>query len=154
MKPAKKIALGIINLAVIAGVAWYAYQAFAEYINNPWTRDGQVRGHVIQVAPRVSGMVTRIAVIDNQFVRRGDLLFEIDPEPFEIAIAQAEANLERYRISAKASKIEYDRLLDIIQQDAGAVSQRDLNRREAGYLQSLSQIDVGEENLRSAADKR
>ncbi len=150
MKPAKKIALGIINLAVIAGVAWYAYQAFAEYINNPWTRDGQVRGHVIQVAPRVSGMVTRIAVIDNQFVRRGDLLFEIDPEPFEIAIAQAEANLERYRISAKASKIEYDRLLDIIQQDAGAVSQRDLNRREAGYLQSLSQIDVGKENLRSA----
>ena len=150
MKPAKKIALGIINLAVIAGVAWYAYQAFAEYINNPWTRDGQVRGHVIQVAPRVSGMVTRITVIDNQFVRRGDLLFEIDPEPFEIAIAQAEATLERYRISSKASKIEYDRLLDIIQQDAGAVSQRDLNRREAGYLQSLSQIDVGKENLRSA----
>jgi RND family efflux transporter MFP subunit len=95
-------------------------------------------------------MVTSIAVIDNQFVRRGDPLFEIDPEPFEIAIAQAEANLERDRISSKASKIEYDRLLDIIKQDAGAVSQRDLNRREAGYLQSLSQIDVTEETLRSA----
>jgi multidrug resistance efflux pump len=56
-------------------VAWYAYQSFEDYITNPWTRDGQVRGHVIQVAPRVSGMVTSIAVIDNQFVKQGDLLF-------------------------------------------------------------------------------
>jgi len=146
----KKLSLGAINLALVAIVAWYAYQAFEEYISNPWTRDGQVRGHVIQVSPRVSGMVIHIPVIDNQFVREGDLLFEIDPEPFEIAIAQAEANLERDHISSKASKIEYDRLLEIVAKDAGAVSARDLNRREAGYLQSLSQIQVAEENLRSA----
>lgn len=150
MKFIKKFLLGTINLAIVAAVAWYAYHAFEEYINNPWTRDGQVRGHVIQVSPRVSGMVTRIAIIDNQFVRSGDLLFEIDPEPFDIAIAQAQANLQRDRISSKASRIEYDRLLDIVKKDAGAVSARDLNRREANYLQSLSQIDVAEENLRSA----
>ena len=150
MKFFKKLSLGTINLALVAIVAWYAYQAFEDYISNPWTRDGQVRGHVIQVSPRVSGMVIHIPVIDNQFVREGDLLFEIDPEPFEIAIAQAEANLERDHISSKASKIEYDRLLEIVAKDAGAVSARDLNRREAGYLQSLSQIQVAEENLRSA----
>lgn len=150
MKFAKKFALGLINLMLVAAVAWYAYQTFEEYIHNPWTRDGQVRGQVIQVAPRVSGMVTRIAVIDNQFVHEGDLLFELDAEPFEIAIAQAEANLRRNRISSKASKIEYDRLLEIARQDAGAVSSRDLNRREASYLQSLSQIDVAKESLRSA----
>ncbi len=150
MKPAKKLVLGAVNLALIAVVAWYAYQAFRDYIENPWTRDGQVRGQVIQVAPRVSGMVTRIAVIDNQFVSEGDLLFELDPEPFQIAIAQAEANLKRARISSKASRIEYDRLQEIAKQDAGAVSAKDLNRREASYLQSLSQIDVAAENLRSA----
>jgi multidrug resistance efflux pump len=146
----KKIALGTINLALLAAVAWYGWLAFEEYLTNPWTRDGQVRGQVIQVAPRVSGMVTRIAVIDNQFVRAGDLLFELDPEPFEIAIAQAEANLQRDQISSKASKIEYDRLQEIARQDAGAVSAKDLNRREANYLQSLSQIDVATEQLRSA----
>lgn len=150
MKFTKKIALGILNLALLAAVGWYGYQTFEEYLNNPWTRDGQVRGQVIQVATRVSGMVTRIAVIDNQFVRSGDLLFELDPEPFEIAIAQAEANLRRDQISSKASKIEYDRLLEIARQDAGAVSAKDLNRREANYLQSLSQIDVSTESLRSA----
>ena len=150
MKFFKKLGLGAINLALIAAVAWYAYQTFEEYINNPWTRDGQVRGHVIQVAPRVSGMVTNIAVIDNQFVQAGELLFEIDQEPFEIAIAQAEANLKRAHISSKSSKIEFDRLKDIFEKDPGAVSQKDLNRREANYLQSLSQIDVAKESLRGA----
>jgi multidrug resistance efflux pump len=146
----KKIVLGTINLALLAAVAWYAWLAFEEYLTNPWTRDGQVRGQVIQVTPRVSGMVTSIAVIDNQFVRAGDLLFELDPEPFEIAIAQAEANLQRDQISSKASKIEYERLQEIARQDAGAVSAKDLNRREANYLQSLSQIDIAKEQLRSA----
>ena len=150
MKLFKKLTLGIINLTLIAVVAYYAYQHFEQYISNPWTRDGQVRGHVIQVAPRVSGMVTNIAVIDNQFVRRGDLLFELDQEPFEIAIAQAEASLRRANISSKSAKIEYDRLQEIFAKDAGAISQKDLNRREANYLQSLSQIDIAQEQLRAA----
>jgi multidrug resistance efflux pump len=150
VKVFKKLGLGVINLALIAAVAWYAYQAFQEYIDNPWTRDGQVRGHVIQIAPRVSGMVTHIAVIDNQFVTQGELLFEIDREPFDIAIAQAQANLKRARIGSRASEIEYDRLKDIFAKDPGAISQKDLNRREANYLQSLSQIDVAVETLRAA----
>ncbi len=146
----KKLGLGTLNLALIALVAWYAYQANQEYFNNPWTRNGQVRGNVIQIAPRVSGMVTEIAVIDNQFVPQGDLLFKLDPEPFEIAVAQADANLKRARISSRAAKIEYDRLQDIFKRDPGAVSQKDLNRREANYLESLSQIDVVTETLRGA----
>ena len=150
MKFIKKLTLGIINLAVIAVIAFYAYQFFEEYITNPWTRDGQVRGHVIQIAPRVSGMVTDISVVDNQFVKSGDLLFDIDDEPFVIAISQAQANLQRAKISSKSAKIEYDRLQEIFAKDAGAVSQKDLNRRETSHLQSISQIDIAQEQLRSA----
>jgi RND family efflux transporter MFP subunit len=150
MQRIKKFILGIVNLALILLVAWYGYQVFEDYFSNPWTRDGQVRGNVIQIAPRVTGMVTSIAVIDNQYVHRGDTLFELDQEPFEIAIAQAAANLERAHISSRAAKIEYDRLQDIFQKDPGAVSQKDLNRREANYLESLSQIDVATESLRGA----
>lgn len=150
MKLFKKLSLSIINLALVGAVAYYAYQTYEEYISNPWTRDGQVRGHVIQVAPRVSGMVVNIAVIDNQFVKQGDLLFEIDREPFEISISQTQANLKRAKISSQSAKIEYDRLREIFAKDAGAVSQKDLNRREANYLQSLSQIDIAQEQLRAA----
>lgn len=150
MKPLKKLLLVALNLAFIAAVCWFLWQMARDYIANPWTRDGQVRGHVIQIAPRVSGMVTRIAVIDNQFVHSGDLLFEIDREPFEIAVAQATSQLERARIGSRASEIEYERLRDIMRKDSGAASQKDLNRREANYLQSLAQIDVAVENLRAA----
>ena len=150
MQGLKKLGLSLANLLLIAAVAWFAWDATREYFQNPWTRDGQVRGHVIQVAPRVSGMVTRIAVIDNQFVKAGDLLFELDREPFEIAIGQAEANLKRARISSRASQIEFELLKDIQAKDPGAISQKDLNRREANYLQSLSQIDVAKESLRGA----
>lgn len=150
MKLFKKLTLGVINIAVIALIAFYAYQFFEEYITNPWTRDGQVRGHVIQIAPRVSGMVVNIAVVDNQFVAAGDLMFEIDDETFIIAIAQAQANLDRAKISSKSAKIEYDRLKEIFAKDAGAISQKDLNRREANYLGSISQIDIAQEQLRSA----
>ncbi|MCB1842946.1 MAG: HlyD family secretion protein [Halioglobus sp.] len=150
MKPLKKLLLIALNLAFIAVVCWFLWQMAREYIANPWTRDGQVRGHVIQIAPRVSGMVTRIAVIDNQFVHAGDLLFEIDREPFEIVVAQASSQLERARIGSRASEIEYERLRDILRKDPGAASQKDLNRREANYLQSLAQIDVAAENLRAA----
>ena len=150
MKLFKKLGLGIVNIVLIAAVIWYAYQTFEEYISNPWTRNGQLRGQVIQVAPRVSGPVISVAVIDNQFVNEGDLLFEIDPEPFTIAIAQAEANLRRSHISSKSAKIEYDRLLEIFDKDPGAISQKDLNRRESNYLQSLSNIDVADETLRNA----
>ncbi len=150
MQKLKKLTLAIVNLALIALVAWFAWQAASDYIDNPWTRDGQVRGNVIQVAPRVTGMVTSIPIIDNQFVHAGDLLFEIDPEPFEIAIAQAKANLERAKISSRAAQIEFDRLKDIQAKDKGAVSQKDLNRREANYLQSLAEIDVAQETLRGA----
>ena len=81
MSNTKKRLLGLLNLLLIGAVGAAAWWWFEDYIAQPWTRDGQVRGHVIQIAPRVSGMVTRIAVVDNQFVEQGQLLFELDSEP-------------------------------------------------------------------------
>jgi multidrug resistance efflux pump len=146
----KKLGLTAINLALIAVVVVYGWRAIEEYIENPWTRNGQVRGHVIQVSPRVSGMVTSIAVIDNQLVTEGELLFEIDPESFDIAIAQAQANLERQKINSRGRKIEYDRLDEIFQKDPGAISQKDMDRRLTSYNESLSNIDGATEQLRMA----
>ena len=150
MKNLNQIDLPLLHVALIGAVAYYAYHAFEDYIQNPWTRNGQVRGHVIQVSPRVSGMVIKIDVVDNQFVRSGDLMFEVDPEPFEIAIAQAEANLKRQRINSQGRKIEYERLYEIYQKDAGAISEKDLTRRETSYNESLSNIDGAVEQLRGA----
>jgi RND family efflux transporter MFP subunit len=61
------------------------------YIKAPWTRDGRVRADVVTVAPDVSGLVTDIMVKDNQQVKRGDTLFQIDSARFKLALLQAEA---------------------------------------------------------------
>src|SRR5271154_1798575 len=77
-------------LAVIAALAVGRY-LWVYYMEAPWTRDGRVRADVVTIAPDVSGLVTAITVRDNQMVKQGDVLFRIDPERFELALAQADA---------------------------------------------------------------
>ncbi|MBN9280304.1 MAG: biotin/lipoyl-binding protein, partial [Hyphomicrobium sp.] len=57
----------------------------------------------VEVRARVSGYVDRIAFVDGQAVKKGDLLFVIDPRPFERALAQAQAELEQARTKAQNS---------------------------------------------------
>ena len=66
-----------------------------DYVVNTWTRDGQVRADVIQITPRVSGPIVRLAIEDNQLVKAGDLLYEIDPRTFAANVAQASAQYDK-----------------------------------------------------------
>jgi multidrug resistance efflux pump len=90
---------GILRHFALTGVAvaaaiWVGYRLWDYYMDEPWTRDGHVRAEVVPVAPDVAGFVTEVLVKDNQMVRRGDILFRIDPARYEIALKQAEAVLE------------------------------------------------------------
>ena len=80
----------IVAIAVIAVLLKYW-----DYVINPWTRDGQVRAEIIQITPRVSGPITNLTVNDNQFVKAGDLLFEIDPRTYNVALFQAQAQYDK-----------------------------------------------------------
>ena len=94
----KYILTGIIVLiaVIVIAVKYWAY------VTNPWTRNGQVFAQVIQITPRVSGPLVKLPVEDNQFVKAGDLLFEIDPRTFEAALEQARANLDNTRDQIEA----------------------------------------------------
>ena len=146
-----KILLKLILTVIILGAALYfGYEKFKDYIENPWTRDGQVRTQVIQVTPRVSGMVVKIHVIDNAFVKKGDILFEIDPSQYKIKVEQSKARQKRTLEAAKGTKIEYKRVKNIYARDKGAVSQKDLSRNEVNYYKSLADIDSSREALNAA----
>ena len=145
-----KIIKILLTLSIIALAAFFSYNKYEEYIENPWTRDGQVRTQVIQITPRVNGMVTKIHVVDNQKVKTGDLLFEIDPSQYQVKLNQAEARLQRTREAAKGTKIEYERVKNIYAKDKGAVSQKDLVRNETNYYKSLADIDSSTESLNTA----
>ncbi|WP_410013534.1 biotin/lipoyl-binding protein [Sodalis sp. RH24] len=90
VKPAAKAAL---TLAAIVAAVLLVAALWRAYVLAPWTRDGRVSAQVVRIAPEVSGTVAAVAVADDQYVKRGDVLYRIDPERFRLAVAQAEAQL-------------------------------------------------------------
>jgi multidrug resistance efflux pump len=87
----KLLATSAVVLLAVLVVAW----KYWDYLANPWTRNGQVNADVIQITPRVSGPIVQLGVVDNQFVRQGDLLFVIDPRTFEATRDQAKAKYDK-----------------------------------------------------------
>jgi len=143
------LTLTIVTLALVAGRKLWVY-----YQDEPWTRDGKVRADVVTITPDVSGLVTEVAVRDNQTVKRGDVLFRIDPERFELALAQADAAMASRKAEmdeAAREATRYDRLNEI------AVSREVQEQREtnaeaatAAYRQAVADRGVTELNLRRA----
>jgi len=103
----KIVKIGLTSLVVAIAVVLVALK-YWDYLVNPWTRDGQVRAYVIQVAPRVSGPIVTLPLVDNQRVKAGELLFEIDPRTFQADMEQARANLDSTldRLSSLDKEIE------------------------------------------------
>ena len=118
----------LVILAVLIAIwLWNHYE------RSPWTRDGRVRADVVRVTPDVAGLVTQVAVHDNQIVRRGDLLFVIDEPRYALAVKQAEAAVA----SARATLAQNER-----------VARRDL------ALGDLVATETHEENVARATTSR
>jgi len=146
------VTLGMVAAAVVVGLALWDY-----YMEAPWTRDGRVRADVVQVAPDVSGLVTEVLVADNQVVKRGDVLFRIDPERFDLALRQAEAMVEGKQATAEraaADYVRYQKLSDAAasQQRVEAARATDLEAK-AAYGQALADRDLAKLNLERSAVK-
>lgn len=103
----------LIVLAVVVTTLLY-YRS----VNRPWTRDGQVRAKIIEIASQVSGQVIKVAVIDNQRVKKGDLLFQIDPKDYELQVKDAEAVIEQREAQLKLAESEKDRILEALKTNA------------------------------------
>ena len=82
----------IIGGVLLMLVALFAYHVLADRYT-PYASQARVEGFMTQVASEVSGDVLEVGVTDNSNVRKGELLFRVDPEPYEIAVRTAEANL-------------------------------------------------------------
>ncbi|MBD0157112.1 biotin/lipoyl-binding protein, partial [Acinetobacter baumannii] len=93
----------------------------------PWTRDGRVRGDVIQVSSDVAGLVTEVLVQDNQTVKKGQVLFKIDVSRRALDVEQAKSDLAK----AKA---------------AYAQAQAGLAQAKANLIKSSTNIKLAEKN--------
>jgi RND family efflux transporter MFP subunit len=94
----------ILVLAVLAAlVTWDSY------VTAPWTRDGSVRVQVARIASQVSGQITEVRVLDNQFVHKGDVLYVIDPFDFQVALDTGKAQLRQKAADLQVKQMEAER---------------------------------------------
>ena len=92
MKDGYKYAITLVVVALALAAAFVLYH---HYSVTPWTRDAQVRANIVGIAPRVYGPIVQIPIEDNQPVKTGDLLFEIDPATYRAAVDNAAAKVQQ-----------------------------------------------------------
>jgi multidrug resistance efflux pump len=149
LEPQAVLRFAITAVVVIVALL-LCHALWRHYLYAPWTRDGRVRAEVVRIAPDVSGLVTRVPVIDNQEVKKGDVLFEIDPQRFRIAEQQAEANLNAAKAAARAAGANIDAVLASA---AARKAEYDMRQEQAQRRQDLADVVPKEErtDARSAA---
>ena len=94
----------VILLAAVAALGMYQ-----RYTTKPWTRDGQVRANIVGIASRVEGPIIQIPIRDNQQVKKGDLLFEVDPSTFPATVDQCTAKLQQSQATEIQAQQELQR---------------------------------------------
>ncbi|MBP2298923.1 efflux RND transporter periplasmic adaptor subunit [Azospirillum picis] len=149
-----------LTLCVVAVSALIAWQAWSRYERTPWTRDGRVGVDVVQVAPEVSGTIRAVPVADNQYVRRGDTLYQIDPERPRLAVSLAEADVEARRqdmIARQATARRQSQLKDVVspeavQQSGAAAAVAGAAYQAAVATLELAKLDLARSTIRSPVD--
>lgn len=96
---ARMMTVAVVILAIILG--WFAWEY---YTRAPWTRDARVRADVVTLSADVSGRIVKLAVQDNQHVDKGQLLLEIDPARYQLAVEHARRSVEVSKASLGQSQ--------------------------------------------------
>jgi len=162
VKPIFRTLVTLLIFVVAIFLAWTLWQ---HYMVSPWTRDGRVRADVVNVAPDVAGQVVELPIRDNQQVRKGDLLMQIDPARYQLALQQAEAAVTARQADLAVRRADLDmrraqarRRADMdalvvsreAREDAGslvAAAQAQYQAAEAQYQAALAQRDTAKLNL-------
>ena len=132
MDISKKHLWTVVIVAVAVLLVLFKYW---DYASNPWTRNGQVRAKIIQLTPRVSGPIVNLPITDNQFVKAGDLLFEIDPRTFQAAVDQAKAQYDQTGDSYQARQKQIE-----VAESEVVISRRSVDQAQSSIIEAESTI--------------
>jgi membrane fusion protein (multidrug efflux system) len=154
----------VIILAILALVFGLRYLLFA--MAHVSTDDAFVQGHLVSVSARVDGHIAKVHVNDNQWVQKGDLLTELDPQDFQVALdlaraslsaAQAVAEQSRTQVSiasveAERAEKDYNRYRQIFDAN-GAVTQQQVDNAAAAAKSAAAQLEAASIQVAAAQAK-
>ncbi|HLY90694.1 MAG TPA: biotin/lipoyl-binding protein, partial [Acetobacteraceae bacterium] len=134
--------IGVIVAIIYA--LWLRYQV------EPLTRDGKVRADIVPVAADVGGLVTDILVHDNQQVKQGQVMLVIDRPRYQLALAQAEANLSNARVALSEAILEDRRnraMPDVVARETTEQGTARVGQLRAAVQQAIVARDLAAFNL-------
>ena len=141
---ARMFAIGAVLVLLIGG--FFAWRYFASYES---TDDAQVDGHLMPLSTRISGYVTKVNVDDNQVVKAGSVLAEIDPRDYQVAVDQARANLADSEAQAQSLGINVP-ITSINTTSQTSATEADVENAKAGISAAQQQYDAGQAQLAQA----
>jgi membrane fusion protein (multidrug efflux system) len=167
-KKAFMIVGAVVTIGLLAGFAYKSYRK-----THITTDDAFIEGNIHTIAAKVNGTVRSIHVTDNQSVRKGDLLIEIDPSDYDVRlheaasalgverakfveadtrIAAARANLELQKANLRLAELDKNRMESLFQQDV--VPKDRYDRAMTAWETALAQVKTAEEQLRQAESQK
>jgi multidrug resistance efflux pump len=139
------------TIAIALAAVLVALWMWHHYERSPWTRDGRVRADVVRVTPDIGGLVTEVAIHDNQTVRAGDLLFVIDRPRYALALEQAQAQVASARATLGQAQREASRDLalgDLVAAESHEQNVAKVATARAALAEAMSGQHAAELNLR------
>ena len=143
------ITLAVLTLLIIAGLALYHYEKTHET-----TDDAYTTGHVHQVSPRVSGLVTEVWVDDNQHVKAGDLLVKLDTRDYEVALQRNQANLDQAKAQVLQAQAAVVQANAGVEQAQAQVAQARAQTTQAGAQYQVAGVNYGRNSALFTKDAR
>ena len=133
---------GVVVLVVVVALALVAVGLWWRSTFSEDTDDAQVNGHLMQVSARISGQVMKVDVEENQVVKQGDPIVELDPRDYQVAVENAEAALASAQANAAAANVN----VPLTSVNAGS----NLNSADANVSGSRAGVEQAEKQLESA----
>jgi len=138
----------LVTLTVVAVAAVAAWFLYRKYVTDPWTRDCQVRANIVGIAPRVAGPIINIPVHDDQEVKAGDLLFEIDPADYQTALESAQASVANADANFVQKQQDLDRETDLFQRRVS--SKQEFQNAQNAFASAEAQLNAARANLQQS----
>jgi multidrug resistance efflux pump len=142
----------LLTLSMVGCAAVLSWHLWSFYMEAPWTRDAHVRADIVRLAPEVSGPVTEVLVSDNAQVEKGTPLFRIETDRFELALREAEAQVQSSNAAAELARTDFERYLLLASKEAASLKERQhaesrMRQAEAAYQSALAARDLAKLNL-------
>ncbi len=140
----------VVTLAVVAVAGVVLWKLWNLYMYDPWTRDARVRAIIVNIAPDVSGLISKLSVVDNQIVRTGDVLFVVERDRFQAAVAQAQALVENKRANLRLAQDNSRRDQELARMDSSAITQVRVETSQAAAAVAAAELAQAEAALSTA----